>query len=77
MAKKAPDTIITATKNGRTSYVFNAPFNADNKRRPTYTEDVEKAKRLWDEEQARTYISRFVPQPGYTYDTEKFVPATV
>jgi len=75
--KKHPDVIITATKGSNTRYVLNAPFGADNKRRPSYTDDVEKARRFFNEEEAKNYISRFIPQPGYVYGTETFIPVSI
>ena len=76
MNKQQPDIIIATVVGGLTKYVFNAPLNHKNIRRPILTDDPEKAYRFFSDEGARQYIRRF-PGDHTKYTTETFAPAAV
>lgn len=76
MKKKQPDIIISTIVGGFTKYVFNAPLNPKNIRKPILTNDPEKACRFFTEEGARQYIRRF-PGDHSKYNTETFAPAAI
>lgn len=77
MSAKQPNIIISTTVASFTKYLLNAPIGPDNKRRPSYTGDIEKARRFYDEQEARNCISKFIPDPGKTYHIETYQPAAI
>ena len=56
--RATPKHIIACKISGVDNYVFNAPFGPDNKRMAILTSDPEKARRFFDEQEARNYISK-------------------
>lgn len=73
--KQRPNIILCTGTGSNTEYVFNGVFGADNKRRPTFTKELEKARRFHDETEAKNFISRCVPNKR-EYRTETYEPAT-
>ena len=74
--RKPPKHIIATKVGGKDQYVWNAPFGPDNKRTVMLTDDIAKARRFFDEQEAKNLISRFRPKPGRGYIVETFEAVT-
>jgi hypothetical protein len=75
--RKQPKHIIACKMGGRDNYILNAVLLPNNKRKPTYTTDVEKARRFFDKPEAGTFISQLLIKPGLQHTVEDFVPASI
>ncbi len=72
---RQPSIIISVKVGSLYKYLLNAPIGPDNKRRPSFTADIEKARRFFDEAEAKALVSRCVNPNGYGFATEKYQPA--
>ncbi len=72
---RQPSIIISVKVGSLYKYLLNAPIGPDNKRRLSFTPDIKKARRFFDEAEAKALISRCVNTYGYGFATEKYQPA--
>ena len=67
---KQPNVIISTSIGSYRKYLLNAPFGPTNKRHPSFTGDLEKARRFYDEAEARAYLERCIDVGTRAYELE-------
>jgi len=75
---KRPKYIIRTGEGRLVKYVLNAPFGPDNKRRPVFTEFLEKAMQFDTEDDAHKYTSRILSDRTFfiePYQTKAYATA--
>jgi len=75
LEENEPNYIISTKVGNYTKYVLNAPFN-NGKRKPALINELEKAKRFWQQNEAYNYITMFADCKPGKYEIEEYKPAS-
>lgn len=75
MNNRQPNIIISTRVGSFRKYLLNAPFGPTNRRHPSFTGELEKARRFYDEAEALRLVSRCIDAGTRQYEIETVATA--